>query len=197
YFVVSLTQVAELRRRRPAPTPSPRGSVLDVALFPPSRRLRRLPLSQSPLREHAPLRIFQFTLLLAPLLVPLRVDDPLVLRLGKAKQIRDDLPHKFRTPQVLLVEPPEALSTPLLQGIGPFLPLLPVVGPELPVRGHPLFESFEAVRLPRRFFGFLNEEGVGLAAGDGLPPLLLLALDHGEDGLGHGFYSVVLCWLGS
>ena len=74
--VLYLTQ--ELLRRRPPPTPSPRGSVLDVALFAPSCSLRRLPLRKSPLREHAPLRIFQFTLLLAALFIALRVDDPLV-----------------------------------------------------------------------------------------------------------------------
>ena len=45
YFVVSLTQVAL--------TPSPRGSVLDVALRPPRRLFGSLPLRQSPLREHA------------------------------------------------------------------------------------------------------------------------------------------------
>ena len=70
YIVVSLTQVAL--------TPSPRGSVLDVALFPPSSSLRRLPLLTSPFREHAPLTILELPLLLAPLLVALRVDDPLV-----------------------------------------------------------------------------------------------------------------------
>ena len=70
YFVVSLTQVAL--------TPSPRGSVLDVALRPPRRLFGSLALRKSPLREHVPLRIFQFTLLLAALFISLSVDDPLV-----------------------------------------------------------------------------------------------------------------------
>ena len=49
YFVVSLTQVAL--------TPSPRGSVLDVALRPPRRLFGSLALRKSALREHASLTI--------------------------------------------------------------------------------------------------------------------------------------------
>ena len=59
-------------------TPSPRGSVLDVALRPPRSLFGSLPLRKSALREHAPLTILELPLLLAPLLVALRVDDPLV-----------------------------------------------------------------------------------------------------------------------
>ena len=70
YFVVSLTQVAL--------TPSPRGSVLDVALRPPRRLFGSLALRKSALREHAPLTILELPLPLAALLVALRVDDPLV-----------------------------------------------------------------------------------------------------------------------
>ena len=70
YFVVSLTQVAL--------TPSPRASMLDVALRPPRRLFGRLALRKSALREHAPLTILELPLLLAALFISLSVDDPLV-----------------------------------------------------------------------------------------------------------------------